>query len=93
MTWPRLLRAGIFRMCWCGRGAECLSATDYVVDVGELMVVGPPFYPQGSDQHWALRTCISGQHCRTTPGLEDGRALILDTCGHVPNPQIIRSAQ
>ena len=48
---------GKYRLCWCSQlGASCLASQDFLVDVGELTLLGP----NPLEQH---RTCISGRAC------------------------------
>ena len=46
---------GVYRLCWCGL-APCEKATDFQVDAGQLMLLGPDPLQQQS-------TCVSGQSC------------------------------
>lgn len=33
--------AGAYRLCWCGVGGSCSDAEGFVVDAGELVLIGP----------------------------------------------------
>jgi hypothetical protein len=92
VTWgstPMTSAGGRYRLCWCaGFGPQdtntsqffaCSTADRFVVDAGELTVVGPS--PLLQD-----RTCVSGRTCTvdgiTGEGLTDAEFLmVLDTCG------------
>ena len=72
---------GFYRLCWCST-SRCSLITDFHVDVGELMLIGP--YPQQQ------MTCIAGQTCMLDGlqglGLQDtDRIQVLDTCGVASN--------
>ena len=49
---------GRYRLCWCS-GTSCTASQRFVVDFGELMLIGP----RPLQQH---RTCISGRACFLT---------------------------
>jgi hypothetical protein len=34
-------QGGIYRLCWCAAGYSCEKPEDFVVDFGELNLVGP----------------------------------------------------
>ena len=70
-----------------GVGYRCTAAEDFVVDVGELVVVGPS--PVATQD----RTCVAGRECRfnalTGPHLsEDDAIVVLDTCGVGSSPTV-----
>jgi hypothetical protein len=61
---------GQYRLCWCAL-APCVVASDYIVDLGELVIAGPSpldvlgraevVRSQPLEQH---RTCVAGQTCK-----------------------------
>lgn len=57
-----------YRACWCAKGFMCDLASDYVVDAGTMVLIGPHF-----NQH---KTCVTGALCQvsgiTGVGLQDG---------------------
>jgi hypothetical protein len=81
---------GQYRMCWCAGGFTCEIASDFQVDMGELVIVGP-WRPEDT---WAVqttaihdplhltrgqdRTCVSGQTCM----LEDIKGTYLTHVDH-----------
>ena len=73
--------AGSFRLCWCAAGFACATAESFQVDVGKLLVLGPPSLALD-------RTCVSGQTCSFSlePDFEEssGQIMLLSTCG--PDP-------
>ena len=92
-TWPSVPLAaygGKYRICWCsGQGAsafegnsshDCSSSQDFIVEVGNLAILGPSFSEQ-------MRTCVSGQSCKLTGLLGEGflaessEILVAETCG------------
>jgi hypothetical protein len=76
-TWPEGVSAvgGVYRMCWCAAGYRCSIREDFVVDIGEMHLVGTPVNLD--------RTCVAGQRCALTSlvGLQDTSFRVLDTCG------------
>ncbi|CAK9109828.1 Alpha-agarase [Durusdinium trenchii] len=77
---------GEYRLCWCSRltangtmdidsNNSCSVSTDFAVDVGELLVLGPT--PLQSF------TCISGRECKIASRIygDSDSFMILDTCG------------
>ena len=70
---------GQYRICWCSSVGPCSTASDFSVDAGSLLIIGPSPLDQ-------RRTCISGDRC---PGFyihgqdlsQNGTVRILDTCG------------
>ena len=71
---------GEYRLCWCASGQNCTQASDFNMDFGRLLFLGPSPIDQ-------VRTCVTGQSCHfdglTGPGLQDhpGSLLALETCG------------
>ena len=49
---------GRYRLCWCGAatGFRCTVPEDFLVDAGELHLLGPEVRTGAS-------TCVSGQTC------------------------------
>ena len=93
VTWPSVPLAaygGEYKICWCsGEGAgtfegnsshDCSSSQDFIVEVGNLAILGPSFPEE-------MRTCVSGQFCRLTGLLGEGllaessEILVAETCG------------
>ena len=70
---------GQYRICWCSSMVMCSTATDFKVDAGNLLVIGPaPLNQQ--------RTCLSGERCTSLhvhgQELSENDTLqVLDTCG------------
>ena len=81
---------GEYRLCWCAAGFRCDGASNFVVDVGTLTVIG--INCEASQCH-ADRTCVSGQPCTIgIPGLHlstHDRVAVLDTCGHQAQPHLL----
>ena len=83
---------GRYRLCWCAASVDsCSRLEDFVVDAGELFVIGP----RPLQQH---RTCVSGQGCalhniasQEFVPFEGSSILILDTCGvpHWPQEPVL----
>ena len=46
---------GKYRLCWCAAPSKCSSPTEYVVNSGELRMIGPNLYQ--------LRQCYPGGVC------------------------------
>lgn len=75
---------GIYRLCWCSAVSTCQDATQYLMDVGQVQIIGPQ--PLEQD-----RTCVAGQTCLlgalsgVTLSTAD-RYYILDTCGIATGP-------
>ena len=71
-----LLQGGQYRLCWCSRGFRCTLADDFIVDVGQLTVVGPVI---------SQSTCISGRPCAVELQGQhlshEDEVLVLHTCG------------
>lgn len=70
---------GEYRLCWCGGGQHCTMASDYAVDLGPLMLVGPNIKQQD-------RTCVAGQTCfLDSIGGQylstSDKMMIMETCG------------
>ncbi|CAK9087975.1 unnamed protein product [Durusdinium trenchii] len=77
-----VLPGGSYKLCWCSAFAEpsgsCVSAEDFLIEVGDLQVLGPALVPQD-------RTCVSGLTCLFSLSMygtlaADSLAL-MDTCG------------
>jgi hypothetical protein len=72
-------KGGSYRLCWCASGFSCSTAADMVIDMGELVVIGPSPL---SHEH----TCVSGQSC-SLDGIignhlsNDDMVMVLATCG------------
>ncbi|CAE8585944.1 unnamed protein product, partial [Polarella glacialis] len=72
-------QGGQYRICWCAAGSDCEREINFIVDSGELIIIGPT--PLLQD-----RTCISGQTCYVQ-GLAGNflsasyQVMIMDTCG------------
>ena len=72
---------GRYRLCWCSNLADapCEVPGDFIVDAGELTVVGPAPLAQ-------FRTCVSGQTCSLSSitgqhlSVSD-QFMLLDSCG------------
>ena len=69
---------GQYRLCWCAATSKCSSPTDYVVDSGELHIIGPNLYQ--------MQQCYPGVTCSFEDflgyGLQNGeRIMVLDVCG------------
>ena len=66
----------IYRMCWCADGFRCETPSDFSVDVGPLVLIGP--IPES-------RTCVSGLRCVIeVAGLHlsfEDEIFVQDTCG------------
>ena len=81
-TWssaPITAAGGRYRLCWCSSVASCSVASDFISDMGELILLGP----SPLDQH---RTCVSGQTCEFDGFLGSqlsslNKVLLADTCG------------
>ena len=76
---PVSAAGGQYRLCWCADDVSCDSPEAFIVDAGELRLVGPSELMQH-------RTCVSGRTCSfgslVGQHLADGDALlVLDTCG------------
>ena len=85
-TWSTAITVagGQYRLCWCSSLASCSQATDFIVDMGELVLLGP----SPLEQH---RTCISGQSCEFDGFLGNqlsglNKVLLADTCGVASMP-------
>ena len=77
---------GLYRLCWCQQvsSEDCLTAEQFHMDAGEMLLVGPsPLGQQG--------TCVSGHTC-VLAGVEGlyletgDRFLVLDTCSNLVQP-------
>ena len=69
--------AGSFRLCWCAAGFACAAGESFQVDIGTLLVLGPPSLALD-------RTCVSGLTCSFSlePDFEaNGQIMLLSTCG------------
>jgi hypothetical protein len=69
---------GQYRLCWCARGFSCSLASEFAVDAGEVLIIGPSELTQD-------RTCVSGQTCSIDGivgmHLSSGDSyVVLDTC-------------
>ena len=76
---PITAEGGQYRMCWCAANYPCSSADHFIMDIGEMQLIGPrPLFQD--------RTCVSGQEC-FMDGLighmiePEDAWLVLDTCG------------
>ena len=71
-------RGGMYRLCWCGANAACSSSEDFLVDFGELHLLGPSPLQQS-------HTCISGHPCLLDNlaghHVGNGQIAVFDTCG------------
>jgi hypothetical protein len=70
---------GVYRLCWCASGFACSEASDFRVDAGDFVVVGPAWQSAGA-------TCVSGQTCQVDGIVGTGlqttdRYMVLETCG------------
>ena len=74
--------AGSFRLCWCAAGFACAGGESFQVDVGRLLVLGPPSLTME-------RTCVSGLTCSFSlePDFDEtsGQIMLLSTCS--PDPE------
>ena len=76
---------GQYRLCWCGQKCQDAQATDFRVDTGNLVLIGPC-----NQQLW---TCVSGQTCPVI-GLEGeklsafDRYAVLETCGQAATSRL-----
>ena len=74
---------GQYRMCWCSRLSRCSESTDFVTDMGSLVIVGPtPLHLE--------RTCLAGFDCTIDLAgkyLSNGDQMLLsETCGVASSP-------
>ena len=77
-----VLPGGSYKLCWCSAFAEpsgsCVSAEDFLIEVGDLQVLGPALVPQD-------RTCVSGLTCLFSlymyGTLAADSLALMDTCG------------
>eukprot|EP00438_Fugacium_kawagutii_P024896 Skav220463 [mRNA] locus=scaffold3371:94690:102107:- [translate_table: standard] len=79
---PPSSAGGIYRMCWCARGAQCSQAEDFRMDFGALTLIGPA----PLNQH---KTCVAGQPCSFdmlgTDLMAGDLVNVLETCGSYVN--------
>ena len=81
-------QGGQYRLCWCAGLFPCSAPEAFVVDMGELRVIGPS--PLDQD-----RTCVAGQTCMLDGLLgmhphEGDQILVLDTCAPYQEPRALR---
>ena len=77
--------SGQYRMCWCSGEYYCTVREDFRVDMGELLIKGPPATALGGVA-FHERTCITGQTCVLSGLFDDLSAdsdtiMIMASCG------------
>ncbi len=70
---------GIYKLCWCSAVGSCISASDFHIDIGNFLMLGPVPFTQD-------RTCVAGLSCVMDGivmhgSIEEGSVSIMDTCG------------
>ena len=76
---PITAPGGKYRLCWCGGGFRCTSSENFLVDSGELSLLGLSSLQE-------RRTCISGRPCSidgfaSYGDLSGSQMAVYDTCG------------
>ena len=73
------LFGGIYKLCWCSSVGSCISAADFQIDIGNLLLLGPVSFAQD-------KTCVSGLTCvldgiTMYGSIETDSIAIMETCG------------
>ena len=75
---PLMMRGGQYRLCWCSnldaQNSTCVNAAQFVVDAGELFVIG--ISPQDHTCALGVSCTVHIEHVDVSDGL-----MVLETCG------------